>query len=984
MRTGKTDLIMNKKYTFLITGALLLCSFFLSSTFSYAQQANTEDLLKEAFKISEKNNPAHAKIAFDQVLQQPDLTPRQRYAVYRELVRVYNLRNQRKNAIEAMEQALQVTELSAEEQIENTLELADALLKDRQPDRVTEVCQQLLDRSDLGTAEQVQAKFMIASATNLKRLWKETEEQSSELLIHPDLTTEQRFELLVQLGNAILNQNNNQTVTDAEQAFRKATLLPDISAKQRYDSVVLLGKAIERLQRPRGTFASTVDNVYFDKWLDMAIEDYRSALQTEDLTNQQKIHLHQLIAEEFLNKMDIDSANRVLQEATQLDGLNTNDLILARSNQARVFTRQLEPEKAKAIYDEILTSDKMGTDQRVIHQIVTERALLEDSIEDQIRFVQQHEPKAITGLASRYRYINNPNTLQSKIQINRIILADQNIDIRTRHAAYTELIRSLASSNDYAELDKTYRQYADDFYSANETLTHFSPFAGGAFKRLHGGRSQEFAAFIPLAEWFKKTFSDEQIPDSDKADFYGYIINAATQQNDYATVREYTRKIIDQATGLAPDQRLRWLATMEVLNGGNDADKVAASLHKLLKAKTDISAKDYANTLIEGGKFAMVMRNFEVAKRLLEERNKLLVEEPKRSLKLHFIENGPRDITSFLNSEYFRNHQHHGVLDRKYGDNLQFLMDTDTASTGRVMTTESGESISLDTGGSGGAGAGGKLTGSSTSKGEHTFFVASCDEEKVYFFFFMSCDPERAQKISEGSASIGSFEITLDEGYGNPYSCFIIRGPNNFSFEDSFTTQYNNRNYRTKRTADNNASAEYRVLPDGVALLISITWDAFVKLPQNGDKWFFEPIHWEKGGWTWGGSKSVHWHATQGELIFENLTPANLTAIKRRLLHKAKNHFLQETSARANGYIEIWKDNQLGDQDFYIAKVEDFHKQYLSYAQRIANSEKAGGTRLTDEEVNTIFDEAYDALINTRFIVAEKRYQYILEKYTTE
>jgi hypothetical protein len=39
---------------------------------------------------------------------------------------------------------------------------------------------------------------------------------------------------------------------------------------------------------------------------------------------------------------------------------------------------------------------------------------------------------------------------------------------------------------------------------------------------------------------------------------------------------------------------------------------------------------------------------------------------------------------------------------------------------------------------------------------------------------------------------------------------------------------------------------------------------------------------------------------------------------------------------------------------------------------------------MTDEEVNEIYDGAYDFLSNTRYIIAELRADYLLDKRTSE
>src|SRR5690606_7121135 len=114
-------------------------------------------------------------------------------------------------------------------------------------------------------------------------------------------------------------------------------------------------------------------------------------------------------------------------------------------------------------------------------------------------------------------------------------------------------------AEDYAAAKKLYAQYADAFYNENNALTHFSALDRKAYWVVHHQRAAEFSANIDFADWLRKTFADKPIPDAQKEHFYGYIISGASQTRDFETVKSYARKIVDEASGLKLDQRLRWL-----------------------------------------------------------------------------------------------------------------------------------------------------------------------------------------------------------------------------------------------------------------------------------------------------------------------------------------------------------------------------------------------------------------------------------------
>ena len=106
------------------------------------------------------------------------------------------------------------------------------------------------------------------------------------------------------------------------------------------------------------------------------------------------------------------------------------------------------------------------------------------------------------------------------------------------------------------------------------------------------------------------------------------------------------------------------------------------------------------------------------------------------------------------------------------------------------------------------------------------------------------------------------------------------------------------------------------------------------------------------------------------------MTPENRTAIKRSLLPKAKAAWNTEMSSRTGGVVEHWQDPELGDVRFDKEVIAPFRAKYGAYAAAIK-------ANMTDEEVNRIYDEAYDVLINTKFYVQQLRVDY-LDKLLTE
>ena len=99
--------------------------------------------------------------------------------------------------------------------------------------------------------------------------------------------------------------------------------------------------------------------------------------------------------------------------------------------------------------------------------------------------------------------------------------------------------------------------------------------------------------------------------------------------------------------------------------------------------------------------------------------------------------------------------------------------------------------------------------------------------------------------------------------------------------------------------------------------------------------------------------------------------------IKRRLLAYAKKAYNAELASRTRGLLEHWGDPELGDVAFHKEVIAPFCKKYGAYAAAI----KAD---MTDEEVNRVYDEAYETLINTKFVVEALRRDYVERKLVEE
>ena len=359
-----------------------------------------------------------------------------------------------------------------------------------------------------------------------------------------------------------------------------------------------------------------------------------------------------------------------------------------------------------------------------------------------------------------------------------------------------------------------------------------------------------------------------------------------------------------------------------------------------------------AEFLLRAVKRAAILRQEDVARTIYAEYAKLVRKEEPRSLPCPYIENAPQDISALLASPFYRNGKK-GLADRKFGDDLEFIIATDVTAN-RTMTEFNGKPF------------------------KPTEVFAFCDRYGVKVMLRQFCDKETLEKFKNGFGGIGGYEAYIVPGADAPYT-FLGFGPGATKLSSDFLTQYDNgTGYRNLKSEDDSILLSNYVADDSVVSLLSFSWaKEFAALPSNGDKWYFEPICWSNGGWSWGGSKTVHNRSTFGALVFEGITPKAAAAIRRIILKKASDAYWNAKSGRSNGCIEIWKDPELGDPAFYAECVAPIVARLDPYAGRV----KAD---MTDEDVMDVYEHAAKDWLNMEFIVSRLRTRYLAAKRVSE
>ena len=340
------------------------------------------------------------------------------------------------------------------------------------------------------------------------------------------------------------------------------------------------------------------------------------------------------------------------------------------------------------------------------------------------------------------------------------------------------------------------------------------------------------------------------------------------------------------------------------------------------------------------------------ARRIWKERERIVPPRKPVSFACPWWGDAPHDIRGIVESAFYAKAPKE-ILSQRYGDNLEFLILTDSAVTGREMTTDNGEAF------------------------RPSELFAFCDPAGVKLLlrqYLGNMDGIRA-----GLAHPPGAEAYVAMGVDDPYRCLLIGTDEDAKTYDGFTTQYDNgTGYRVTREDRGTVRCRSLYLDDGVATLVEIPWSAaFASMPPETPAWYVEFLSWAHGGRSLGGSISVHNRSSFAEMRFEGVDAAAVRQIERRLLPKAKAVFDASLAAGRNGPAEVWADPELGDQAFYLAKVKPLVDAIRPYADRI----KPG---MTDEDVSDIYGHAGRAMLNIEHDIARLRRQWLEERLTEE
>ena len=431
-------------------------------------------------------------------------------------------------------------------------------------------------------------------------------------------------------------------------------------------------------------------------------------------------------------------------------------------------------------------------------------------------------------------------------------------------------------------------------------------------------------------------------------DGHGYSLvqsyEIASKGSNPAKTLALAREIVALGTNAPASSARSAGLSIAVLSAGNDGKAAVANVEKWIAGHPTNDGKTHAAFYLDAARMALRLRLENSARELFAAYCGQTVPRPPRSLDCPFVANAPQDIAGILASDFYRQAKK-GIADRKYGENLQFLLDTDAASKGRNVE-------------------------SADSSARFPEIFSFCDERGVKILVNVYMEPEEMRKFKEGFSRVPGYEAYLVTGIDSPYHCLMFNPPAIDLTE--FVTQYDNETgFRNLSTKKGTLSLTYHESADCYSTLISVSWKAVAaNLPEEGSTWAFEPLIWTRGGLTWGGSESVGNRSRFGTLVFRNLTPAHVTAIRRGLLPYLKGIYEAAKKARSHGQIEVWMDPELGDRAFYFECVAPFVKHLDTFASRVK-------PEMPDADVDEVYLNAASDWFNVDYRVSAMRKDYL-------
>jgi len=622
-----------------------------------------------------------------------------------------------------------------------------------------------------------------------------------------------------------------------------------------------------------------------------------------------------------LDKGDFATANKLADEAEKLDGLQpgSDAYINAMCYKAQILRVQDRCDDAVAHMRAKMGKDKSNKWQARLRGMYSAFARTEDVINVQIEFGDK--AGALNTMASRW-----PD--KAKAWADRVIPDEkEKIDFRRfciKKYYFGNNPAALAMQKKYPDLAK-FDNPGDFVYGARNAIT-----------------MADYGKLQWMIDGWKRTAPK---PNFERVEMKLQMYAVA---RDNAKLNELAKYVAEQKEFNDDQKRLVAFCAGALCL----PDK---------KGEIERYSKDFPEKKLTGAQRAALLkrtavlalnaRKFVLSEDAYKLREALFKPEPKKLYTLKFSDTPIFGYAGFMQVAGNAEKQY---LDRKFGGNMDFLVtDVSTGSRSDAIGKDKKETY------------------------RPTVMQAACDENGIHLLF-TAFDP-KTRDIEAGTAGAGSFEMYFSPGEDQPYYCFLpnLTTGTNHIWDSTYTNPQFRRidNGRKKQQI----RSERTFTKDGYVLYMFISWEPFYdKLPDPGDRWDFENVHWSRfGGYSWNGIKTVHGRSTWGKLTFR-ITPEQMLKIKRKIIYAAKRNYQAEkvTNASVHGVIDIWKkDPVLGDPDFYKKEVDPLVRQLDS---RIGDVK----ADMTPETIDTLYRDFVPGWFEIRYKIGELRTRYLENSFT--
>ena len=733
----------------------------------------------------------------------------------------------------------------------------------------------------------------------------------------PDATPAERVNAWLAIaGTYLAEKRTAEAVTVCERGLA----LPDVGAADRYRLRVKIAEMEKR--------AEAADRV---------IAVMTPVVSDPEMRNADKVAALGMIAHAQLDRFDEQAALDQAQAALSLPGLTPAEQAAALSQLGGLLLRMERFDAVRATAGRITALQGVADAPQQAARLTSGAAAAEGRQDEAVRILTS---VALPLEAAEVRL--QEGAPEKACAVLSAALAAPGITDAERWPMLVKLMDLAARHSQFGPAREAWLRYA-------APLLRQDPARHGNAYLLSALRTAMRRGAYPFAVWAaSESLKSPGLTQAQLGNSRLYHVNALAAQGRLdEAVRAAAEAGAD--TRLADGDRLQFALTHAALTFEGSPDVFRAKAATLLQAARAVPAAERPERVAKAARSALMANREPAARGLHALHETLFVPEPKRRYTVAFRSDAPASIDAFLASPLAADARLQAPLDRAFGGDLALALATDVSTGDRAV------------------GEGDPAANAADTRG---FFAGACDAEGIHFFI-RSADP-RARAVAAGLAEGGSYEGYFAPGARQAYVVFMVRLQTGAI--TTWQSQYDTPQHRQARNEPGSRfRGDHRIPADGYVTHLFFPWELyFDKLPETGVVWEFDVIRWGAGGGkSWSGCKTIHGRSSLGEIVFA-MTPADRTAIKRKLVYRAFAAYAKAKITRGEhaGVLDFWRDAELGDPAFYASEVAPLCARFDALAVKVTLD-------MTDAEVEAIYDEAVPALMNLKFVIEARRAAYL-------